>query len=379
MKLFFTWIFSIASLGTVLGQVTFSKLPADNQLFPRNEQSEGTVAIAGTVTDASVTKISVQIFRGSNLYRYASQNLSFQNGRAFFALNPTIKAETVQYQAKIYLVKNRDSTLYATRVNLVAGDVYLISGQSNAVAGGEGPEYILYDPQQNEFCRTYTTNYGSEGPKWVVANGLSVNVGVWGTELQRLIRQNNQIPTCILNNGSGGQPITFFNDRNAANPSDLTTDYGRALHRSMMAGVQNQVKAIFWRQGEAEIGGLSSQMLEYPAQFDKLYRSWKQDYPVCKRYTLRKPGFSPPGWGIDRPLSGISSVGRPSCTPMYEPLRPWDYWATMAFITGLRITSFSPIICIAWSIGIFTARRIRCKSTPPIHVKSIIPIPNRPS
>ncbi|WP_141217464.1 hypothetical protein [Siphonobacter sp. BAB-5385] len=105
MKLFFTWIFSIASLGTVLGQVTFSKLPADNQLFPRNEQSEGTVAIAGTVTDASVTKISVQIFRGSNLYRYASQNLSFQNGRAFFALNPTIKAETVQYQAKIYLVK----------------------------------------------------------------------------------------------------------------------------------------------------------------------------------------------------------------------------------------------------------------------------------
>ncbi|WP_420153136.1 T9SS type A sorting domain-containing protein [Siphonobacter sp.] len=300
MKLFFTWIFSIASLGVVLGQVTFSKLPADNQLFPRNEQSEGTVAIAGTVTDASVTKISVQIFRGSNLYRYASQNLSFQNGRACFALNPTIKAETVEYQARIYIVKNRDSTLYANRVNLVAGDVYLISGQSNAVAGGEGPDYILYDPQQNEFCRTYTTSYAAEGPKWVVANGLSVNVGVWGTELQRLIRQNNQIPTCILNNGSGGQPITFFNDRNAANPSDLTTDYGRALHRSIMAGVQNQVKAIFWRQGEAEIGGLSSQMLEYPAQFDKLYRGWKQDYPGLQKVYVTQTGIQPAGVG-DRP------------------------------------------------------------------------------
>ncbi|OZI07450.1 hypothetical protein BWI93_13990 [Siphonobacter sp. BAB-5385] len=269
--------------------------------------------------------------------------------------------------------------MYATRVNLVAGDVYLISGQSNAVAGGEGPEYILYDPQQNEFCRTYTTNYGSEGPKWVVANGLSVNVGVWGTELQRLIRQNNQIPTCILNNGSGGQPITFFNDRNAANPSDLTTDYGRALHRSMMAGVQNQVKAIFWRQGEAEIGGLSSQMLEYPAQFDKLYRSWKQDYPGLQKVYVTQTGIQPAGVGDRSAFVRDFQRRTPSCTPMYEPLRPWDYWATMAFITGLRITSFSPIICIAWSIGIFTDPRIRCKSTPPIHVKSIIPIPNRPS
>lgn len=293
MKHLFTCVACLITSSFLQAQITFTKAPLDYQLFPRNAQSEGQIPIEGSVTDAAATKISVQILRGNQPYRYVSQNLTFQSGRAAFSLKPSIKAEAVEYLARIYLVKGRDSALIMTRINLVAGDVFLIEGQSNAVAGGEDGRYQSYNPQLNEFCRTFTPNYPGEGPKWVVANGNSINVGVWGTEIQRLIRQNHQIPTCILNNGNGGMPIRYFSDRNDANPTAGNTVYGQSLNRSIQAGVRDFVKAIFWRQGEFEVGGTAFEITSYPQNFDRLYKGWHLDYPALKKIYVAQTGIQP--------------------------------------------------------------------------------------
>ncbi|MDR6193831.1 T9SS type A sorting domain-containing protein [Siphonobacter sp. SORGH_AS_0500] len=293
MNRLFTCLFLLLTHSFLNAQITFTKAPLDYQLFPRNDQSEGQILIEGTVTDAAATRVSVLILRGQQPYRYSSQNLTFQNGQAAFSLKPSIKAEAVEYLARIYLVKNRDSSLVMTRMNLVAGDVFLIGGQSNAVAGGEGGSYQSYNPQLNEFCRTFTTNYPGEGPKWAVANGNNINVGVWGTEIQRLIHQNHQMPTCILNNGNGGMPIRYFSDRNDDNPTDDNTAYGQSLNRSIQAGVRDFVKAIFWRQGEFEVGGTSSEITSYPQYFDRLYKGWHLDYPNLKKVYVTQTGIQP--------------------------------------------------------------------------------------
>lgn len=293
MKSIFTGLFFLIISSFANAQITFTHAPLDYQLFPRDDRSEGQMLIEGMVTDATATKISVQILRGAQPYRYVSQSLRFQNGQAPFSLKPSIRAEPVEYLARIYLVKGRDSSLIMTRMNLVAGDVFLIDGQSNAVAGGDGGSYQSYNPQLNEFCRTFTADFPGEGPKWVIANGNSINVGVWGTELQRLIRQNHQIPTCILNNGNGGMPIRYFSDRNDANPLDGNTAYGRSLQRSSQAGVRNFVKAIFWRQGEFEVGGTASEITNYPRNFDRLYRGWHLDYPGLKKVYVTQTGIQP--------------------------------------------------------------------------------------
>ena len=101
MNRLFTCLCLLLTHSFLNAQITFTKAPLDYQLFPRNAQSEGQILIEGTVTDAAATRVSVLILRGQKPYRYASQNLTFQNGQATFSLKPSIKAEAVDYLALI--------------------------------------------------------------------------------------------------------------------------------------------------------------------------------------------------------------------------------------------------------------------------------------
>lgn len=66
----------------------------------------------------------------------------------------------------------------------------------------------------------------------------------------RLITEH-RVPIAVINGAEGGQPIGRFG-RDAADPSDPGTNYGRLLGRLRAAGVADHVTGVFWLQGEAD-------------------------------------------------------------------------------------------------------------------------------
>lgn len=258
--------------------IRFSHLPASLQLYPRRADNQAEVTVAGTVLQPGYRRISVQVFRNNNPFGHHSQDLGYVDAEAPFSLKSTIRAELAEYRFDVYAHRSTDSVRVARRDSVVCGDVFLINGQSNATTETGMPEYTY----RNEFHRTFGRtglDQKAADTLWTLANRPGALVGVWGQEVQRLITETYKIPVCILNGGVAGTDI-LFQYPNLSLPEDLSTSYGRLLYRAQRAGLQRAVKAMFWRQGEAEA------FFNYPGyaqRFDPLYRAWKRDYPALER------------------------------------------------------------------------------------------------
>ncbi|WP_375446334.1 sialate O-acetylesterase [uncultured Fibrella sp.] len=274
MKYSYAFLLVMSSWLSAWGQsgVVFQTLPRNFQLFPRNPSNQAVVLVEGTVTDASVRRLTMQLDRAGTINQ--SQQVNLTASRTF-RFDPIIRAELAEYTLRIYLHRlPGDSTLVAERKRLVCGDVFLIYGQSNAI-GGAGLDKIAVNDQ---FLRQCGYVYGADivaSMQWTPALQPYAAVGAFGLYLGEAIQKRAQIPIGLLTGAEGGANIGQLADRNTNNPADLTTFYGRLLYRTQWAGVQNQIKAIIYKQGEAEAG---SSTANYPANFERLYRMLRQDY-----------------------------------------------------------------------------------------------------
>ena len=86
-----------------------------------------------------------------------------------------------------------------------------------------------------------------------------------------------------------GSPAIFRHElRNAANPTDLTTIYGRMLWRAQRAKLTHGIRAILWHQGENDqgsdgpTGGYGWET--YHEYFVEMAAGWKQDFPNVQHY-----------------------------------------------------------------------------------------------
>ncbi|QKZ13636.1 sialate O-acetylesterase [Spirosoma sp. KUDC1026] len=259
-----------------LGQVSFTQLPQDLQLYPRNASNQANVGISGTVTATGYNKVNVQVRREGILVQTLSQSLSTAASLTF-QLTATIKAEPAEYSFHVFLFKGTDSTLIATRQRVVCGDVYLIHGQSNALAQAGIDQYygVGFDDKYLRNC-TYVFNTDPRTTmRWYAAKDPYSSVGGFGLTLQRLILQTYGIPTLMLNGAIGGTGMLALSARDPSNHANLSTYYGMLLYRAQWAGVANQVKAIIWKQGENEAG---SGPEGYDTKFDVFYRQLREDY-----------------------------------------------------------------------------------------------------
>ena len=191
-----------------------------------------------------------------------------------FRITSVIKAERAEYSFRVFLHKNQDSTLIAERTRIVCGDVYVIYGQSNALAlpGLDDFYSLTFD---DKYLRNCAFTYGSTDINWYPAKQPYGSVGGFGLTLQRLILQKYGIPTLVLNGAQGGQSLAVLARRDAANPTSLGTYYGQLLYRARWAGVADNVKAIIWKQGEEDAGAGT---LDYPQQFAQFYANLRRDY-----------------------------------------------------------------------------------------------------
>ncbi len=275
-------------------QVVFEQLPRDLQLYPRDANSQATVIISGRMNTAGYAKIGMQVLRAGAVTKVVSQTLEPAVSSSAFSLSAIIKAEPAEYSFRVFVYKGNDSTLVANRVRVVCGDVYILHGQSNALALSNFEELYSFD-FDDTYLRNATYPYGGTPAEmsWYPAKQPYASVGGFGLTLQRLILQNYGIPTCVLTGAKGGTGIADLSARdpqNHANPgiyfAGPTSDvedllYGKLLYRAQWAGVAKQVKAIIWKQGEEDANaGLPG----YAGKFATLYKQFREDYGDARLY-----------------------------------------------------------------------------------------------
>ncbi len=175
-----------------------------------------------------------------------------------------------------------------TVADVAGGDVYLVQGQSNAVArvfgGGIGAEAELASP----WIRTFGSSSRTHAPdsmSWTEAgadNGYGVGeVGQWGLTLGAELLRTTGVPVAVINGADGGKPASFF-QRNAADPLDPATNYGRFLERLQRSGVDQSAMVIGWYQGESDHLNPEPHRQGVNALFD----DWLADLPSLERIHL---------------------------------------------------------------------------------------------
>ena len=222
------------------------------------------------------------------------QTLTYSGGQASFSFNPTIQAELAHYDIELLLRNNSNQLISIRRAqDVVAGDVLVIQGQSNAVAK---PSNNPTDP--NDTAAAYVSPFirtlgiesglppaGLSTTAWMIAKGDGTlgfddisDIGQWGLVMANQIMTTNNVPLAVINGALGGQTIAFF-QRNDANHLDPTTNYGRTLRRLQKAGVAGAIRTILFYQGESDGNNGAS----HQAGFTALRSDWLEDYPSLEK------------------------------------------------------------------------------------------------
>ena len=124
-------------------------------------------------------------------------------------------------------------------------------------------------------------------PVWKASKGERAELGCWGMELAKRLVASQKMPIFIINAAVGGTRIDQH-QRNAANPTDLNTIYGRLLWRVRQAKLTHGIRGILWHQGENDQGAAGPTggfgWETYQPFFIEMAAGWKHDFPNVQHY-----------------------------------------------------------------------------------------------
>jgi hypothetical protein len=269
----------------IMPSVALDTMPKSQQLFPRDRTTDlAGVKVSGRVTTPGCDQASLTVLRLGAPFTNVVQALSYDAGEAPFTFTVPIAAELAGYDFTLLISSNGTDFVSGVATNVVAGDVLLMNGQSNAEArsfsgsanGNRSPWIRSYGTRSSVSAEVTTDT------TWHLAEGDAVHapgaVGQWGLRMGRNLVDATGIPVAILNHAEGGQPISYF-QRNESNPADTAQNYGQLLHRVRAAGLEGAVRAIFFYQGESDNGNADV----HENGFLQVYRNWLQDYPSVEK------------------------------------------------------------------------------------------------
>jgi len=280
----------------------FTEAPENYRLYARDNSDSAKILISGTVNKTSnFSELSLKVFQDGMLFD--TQKAGISNMR--FSLSTRIPSGLHQFKFEVYVQKNNADSLCLLADSVVCGDAYIITGQSNSHASSSLSTF------SSPYCRSFGVKTGYESyndddkkVRWGRATGNCPDlkgvggwfkknpfgVGAWGMELMRLIVEKYQVPVCIINGGSGSSSI----EENMLYPErpSLETSFGRLAYRVNQAGLKDQVKAIFWHQGETnsnyqqDVSKPGEAYKIYAENFDILYNDWKRIYTGLEKIYL---------------------------------------------------------------------------------------------
>ncbi|HEX8915423.1 MAG TPA: DUF2341 domain-containing protein [Humisphaera sp.] len=288
--------------------------PLENQFYARDDKDEGTLVYSGKL-DKPAEFAFLHVYADDGPFAHRMSKVG-PDGR--YAFEVKLKPGLVRYRVRFGVLNGGVETVLDNVGNLVCGDAYIINGQSNALATDWGKEeYTVTNPWVRTFGSTEGGPQGSRLVKWgdAVARGKGgvMTVGCWGMELGRRLVENHKVPVCLINGAVGGTRIDQH-QRNAADPEDVSTIYGRLLWRVRAARLTHGVKAILWHQGENDqgadgpTGGFGFET--YRRYFLDLATAWKGDYPNVKRYYVFQIWPKSCAMGVDGSDNRLREVQR---------------------------------------------------------------------
>ena len=288
-----TSIYTRVNAQQVYPPFVFSQIPQDFQLFARNENNMGAIPIVGTIQDKGWKTVSILVYRDNKLFGYHKVKVQINSREDSFSANPTIKSEKAEYNIFIYASRNdKDSVLITSRKNIVAGDFYVIYGDSN----GNTQNVIDYY-SENKYTRTFgrynqdtQKDYLSKDTTWSVNENYFIpRVGAWGTMLQEMITDKYGIPVCIITGGGPGMYLDLLMDREGTglNPGGVYNSFGYRIKKS---GLINNIKGFFFWHGVYELFSKPNP-IEYDSKLKKLMGYFQKDFPNVQQYIVFQSGI----------------------------------------------------------------------------------------
>ena len=129
-----TWSYSVTPSSY---DVDFTAFPERLQVYPRNRTTNtATVPVAGSELMGGFSAAVLRVYRnGTQVGTDQVQTLTYSGGSAPFSFSPTIPAELAHYDIELLLRDSSNQLFSVQRAqDIVAGDVLVIQGQSNALA-----------------------------------------------------------------------------------------------------------------------------------------------------------------------------------------------------------------------------------------------------
>lgn len=290
MKLVFSILFLFV-YGTVYTQIVFDTIPLNKQLLGRDIiTNTGDIIINGSVDNTSTPydSLKVKLYRNNVPLDSVSKLLAYTGSTAPFNFKIPITAELENYKIEIFGKTGTVETFEKVVDSLVAGDVFIIQGQSNAVSYNYG-DTVSEDPNRSPYIRVYangTSNdtdlvandnwYEGSGGLWIDENG---NTGSWGLKLAKTLIDSLQIPVAIFNGGYPGATVSFF-EPDSFDYTYMGSNYGWLHYRLDKTGLKDFVKGVFWAQGEADGSANGNTPInDYKNSFLNIKNAWLTHYP----------------------------------------------------------------------------------------------------
>ena len=269
--------------------------PVDHQFYARDDNGQGTLHYRGTLK-VPADSVFLRLYGGDKLIDTQNQKIGADKK---YALSASLQADLIAYRTEFGIKRGGVETILEKANDLVCGDVFVIQGQSNAEAWTDKRVVHPYrSPWLRSFGTPSTNKDRARDAVW--GNALSFNggpnhyhyqIGYWGVELGKTLIETHKIPICILNGAQGGTRIDQH-QRNEADPTGVTTIYGRLLWRLQQAKLTHGVRAVLWHQGENDQGESGATgtfgWVNYEDYFIRMSAAWKQDYPNIKHYYIHQ-------------------------------------------------------------------------------------------
>tara|TARA_Y100001978_G_scaffold72427_1_gene64982 strand:- start:4254 stop:7322 length:3069 start_codon:yes stop_codon:yes gene_type:complete len=269
--------------------------PVDHQFFARDDKGFGTLHCKGTLKQ-NADSVFLRLYGGDKLIDAQNQKIGADMK---YSLSASLQAGLTAYRTEFGIKSGGVETILEKANDLVCGDVFVIQGQSNAEAW---TDQRVVHPYRSLWLRSFGTPSTNKdrARDAVWGNALSFNggpnhhhyqIGYWGVELGKTLIETHKIPICIINGAQGGTRIDQH-QRNEADPTDVTTIYGRLLWRLQQAKLTHGVRAVLWHQGENDQGESGATgtfgWVNYQDYFIRMSAAWKQDYPNIKHYYIHQ-------------------------------------------------------------------------------------------
>ncbi len=277
--LFFSLFYWGTTSAQTFGTFVFNKLPQDFQLYPRESTNLADIMVEGVSKTADYSAVSIRVSRNGAVNKYQKSPLTYSGSFAKFSTKFQIPAELAEYDFEVYGFKGKDSSLVVRRKNIVAGDVFYVTGQSNAWIGPI--DDLVY---QGEWVRSFGLVQGGDnyGPYnladtlWSLPIGRA-RIGPWASEIGKLLYEAEKIPIAIINSAAGGSNIDWHSilDGNLSAP-----DGGNImLYKALKSGTIKHVKGLIFRQGESEAAASVGTKYEWGNKFELLKQKYKKYFP----------------------------------------------------------------------------------------------------